>query len=305
MNLLLTGADGQLGAELRPLLKARGSLVSCTRWGGARDRALDLSDHAALAALLDEVRPAVIVNAAAYTAVDRAESEPEVAHAVNGDAPGLMARWAASNNAALLHFSTDYVFDGRKASPYLEDDPVAPINAYGNSKLDGENQVIASACKHLIMRTSWVYASHGQNFPLKMLQLARERDQLQVVSDQMGRPTWAANLARYAIAALDRGLLAGPSGILHAADAGACSWFEFAGAIFDTAVKLGLLDKAPALREVGSDAFPTAARRPASSVLATGRLRKLLAIEPMPQREALAQCLAELPSGPTAHTVSD
>ena len=305
MTFLLTGADGQLGSELRPLLQARGTLVSCTRRGGSEDRPLDLADATVLAALLDEVRPSLIVNAAAYTAVDQAESEPDLAHAVNGVAPGLMARWAAENDAALLHFSTDYVFDGRKASPYLEDDPVAPINAYGRSKLEGERQIAASACKHLVMRTSWVYASHGQNFLLKMLELARDRDHLQVVSDQIGRPTWAGNLARYAVTAVDRGLLAAPSGIVHAADAGACSWFEFAGAIFETAVSLGLLDQAPALQEVGSDAFPTAARRPASSVLATGRLRKLLAIEPAAQRAALAQCLSELRATPTANMVSD
>jgi len=296
MRILLTGADGQLGRELRPLLAERGELVVTTRQGQGDALPLDMAEPAALERLLDEVEPELIFNAAAYTAVDQAESEPELALAVNGEAPGAMGRWAARHGAGLVHFSTDYVFDGRKASPYLETDTVHPINRYGESKLAGERALAASACRQVTLRTSWVYASHGRNFLLKMLELARERDELAVVSDQVGRPTWAANLARYALAAVDGGMLDDEGEgalLLHAADAGALSWFEFSRLIFDTAVSLGVLERAPALREVGSDAFPAVARRPASSVLATGRLRQRLALDPMAVKAAVNACLGE------------
>jgi dTDP-4-dehydrorhamnose reductase len=296
MRILLTGADGQLGRELRPLLRGRGELLATTRSGDGADAALDLADPDALRRVLYEHRPELIFNAAAYTAVDRAEDEPELALQVNGTAPGAMASWAQASGAGLVHFSTDYVFDGRKSSPYLEDDPVRPINRYGESKLAGEQALQASGCRHLTLRTSWVYASHGQNFVLKMLELARERDRLSVVSDQVGRPTWAANLARYALAAVDQGLLdddAPEASLLHAADAGAYSWFEFSRLIFDTAVGLKLLAQAPEVQEVGSDAFPTVAQRPASSVLGTGRLRRRLGVEPATVKASLAACLGE------------
>lgn len=298
MRILLTGADGQLGRELRPLLEGRGQLLTTTRLGSDTDRALDLSDADAIMHVLHDYKPTLIVNAAAYTAVDKAESEPDLAQLVNGRGPQLLAEWAAEADAALVHFSTDYVFDGRKASPYLETDQVNPINRYGETKLSGERAVQAAGCRYLILRTSWVYASHGQNFLLKMLELARTRDELAVVSDQVGRPTWAGNLARYAIAAVDQGLLeetGSEARVLHAADAGAYSWFEFSRLIFETAVGLGLLDRAPEVREVGSDAFPSVARRPASSVLGTGLLRRRLGLDPMPVKDAVAACLGELP----------
>jgi len=297
MRILLTGADGQLGSELRPLLAGRGEVLATTMDGAGADQALNLADAAALLRLLRDYQPSLIINAAAYTAVDRAESEPELAHRVNGQAPGLLADWAAEADAALVHFSTDYVFDGRKASPYLETDQVHPINRYGETKLAGERAIQASGCRHVILRTSWVYASHGQNFVLKMLELARTRDELSVVSDQVGRPTWAANLARYALAAVDAGLLDEPGQeghLLHAADSGAYSWFEFSRLIFDTALSLGLLDRVPEVREVGSDAFPSVAQRPASSVLGTGLLRRRLALDPAPVKESVAACLGEL-----------
>ncbi len=297
MRILLTGADGQLGLELRPLLAQRGELL-CTTLDGADDTtALDLLAPNDLEALLAEYRPDLVMNTAAYTAVDRAESEPGLAQAVNAEAPARLGAWAASSGAGVVHFSTDYVFDGRKASPYVESDPVAPLNVYGATKLAGERALRDSGCRQAVLRTSWVYASHGENFVLKMLELARERDELQVVSDQVGRPTWAANLARYALAAVDAGLLddPGPSaGLLHAADAGAYSWFEFSRLIFDTAESLGLIDAAPTLRETGSDAFPRPARRPASSVLGTGLLRRRLGLEPATVKDSLQACLGEL-----------
>lgn len=297
MRLLLTGADGQLGRALTPQLAQRGDVEATTLLGVEGTRVLDLADAGSLRAALDEVSPDLIFNAAAYTAVDRAESEPELAHAINATAPGVMAAWAADHGAGLVHFSTDYVFDGRKGAPYVEDDPTAPLNQYGASKLAGEQAVAASGCRHVILRTSWVYASQGENFVLKMLELARDRDVLNVVSDQVGRPTWAGNLARYALAAVDAGIMDDTepgARLLHAADAGAQSWFEFARLVFETAASLSLLEATPDVREVGSDAFPTVARRPASSVLGTGRLRKRVGVDPMPVRDALRQCLQEL-----------
>lgn len=297
MRILLTGADGQLGREARPLLEARGEVL-CTTLDGVDDtEALDLADASALEDLLARFAPTLVFNAAAYTAVDQAEDDSELAHAINREAPDRLARWAAMTGAGVLHFSTDYVFDGRKGAPYVETDPVAPINVYGHSKLAGERAIQASGCRHVILRTSWVYASHGSNFVLKMLELARERESLSVVSDQVGRPTWAANLARYALAALDAEVLDDAEvSLLHASDAGAMSWFEFAKLIFDSAQALGLVDTAPALREVGSDAFPTRARRPASTVLGTGLLRARVGHDPIPVRESLPACLAELNS---------
>lgn len=301
MRILLTGADGQLGSELRPRLAGRGELLCTTLTGGDGTEALDISDGDALRSLLERFSPDLVFNAAAYTAVDRAEDEPELAQAVNATAPGVMAAWAARCGAGLVHVSTDYVFDGRKGAPYVETDLPGPLNRYGASKLAGEQAVAASGCRHVILRTSWVYASHGNNFLLKMLELGRARDAVSVVSDQVGRPTWAANLARYAIAVVDAGLLddatddpGAPANLLHAADSGAMSWFEFSRLIFDTAVDLGLLESAPVLREVGTDAFPAPARRPASSVLGTGRLRERLGIEPATVRDSVSECLLEL-----------
>jgi dTDP-4-dehydrorhamnose reductase len=299
MRLLLTGADGQLGRALEPLLAERGEVVATTLEGVDNTLALDLTDAAAVNAMLEDVRPQLIFNAAAYTAVDRAESEPQLAGAINAEAPGIMATWARAHDAGLVHFSTDYVFDGRKGAPYVESDATLPLNVYGASKLAGERAVAASGCRQVTLRTSWVYASRGDNFVLKMLDLARNRDSLQVVSDQVGRPTWAGNLARYALAAVDAGLLEDSSpetAVLHAADAGAQSWFEFARLIFETAVALSLLEAAPEVREVGTDAFPTVARRPASSVLGTGRLRQRVGVDPEPVRDSLYRCLKELPT---------
>lgn len=295
MRILLTGADGQLGREARPLLEAQGEVLCTTLEGVANSEALDFGDPSALDDLLKRFEPDLIFNAAAYTAVDHAEDDSELAHLINGDAPARLARWAAKQSAGLVHFSTDYVFDGRKGSPYVETDPVAPINVYGQSKLAGERAIQDSGCHHVILRTSWVYASHGSNFVLKMLELARDRDQLSIVSDQVGRPTWAANLARYGLAAWSSGALEDTTvSLVHASDAGAMSWFEFARLIFENAQALELIEMSPKLREVGTDAFPTRARRPASSVLGTGLLRERVGCDPVPVRESLRACLAEL-----------
>jgi dTDP-4-dehydrorhamnose reductase len=189
VNILLTGKNGQVGWELQRTLQPVGKVAAFSHAG------LDLADAAAIRSKLDEVRPDVIVNAAAYTAVDKAESEPELAHEVNAVAPALLAQEAARRGALLIHYSTDYVYDGAKAAPYVESDKTNPLGAYGRSKLAGEEGIRASGCDHLIFRTSWVYAARGANFLRTILRLAAEREELRIVMDQIGAPTWARLIA--------------------------------------------------------------------------------------------------------------
>ena len=215
MRVMLTGSRGQLGTDLARELQGRAQVV-------AHDRAsLDLADPAAIAARVAEARPDVIVNAAAYTAVDRAESDEAAARAVNATAPALLAAEARKAGALLVHYSTDYVFDGTKGSPYVETDPTSPINAYGRTKLEGEGAIAASGCDHAILRTSWVYAPHGANFMLTMLRLAATRPELRIVADQRGAPTSTRQLARATLALLSNlERTRASSGIYHATAAG-------------------------------------------------------------------------------------
>ena len=208
MNTLLTGAAGQLGSELMPLLSARGHVTATDRskspqaadnWIG-----LDITDGGKLEVMLNRLRPSLIVNTAAYTAVDQAETDPEIAFEVNATLPGRLAHWAKRNDSHLLHYSTDYVFNGQTGTPYLETDIPDPQNIYGDSKLAGETAIISSGCKHAILRTSWVYSSHGKNFVLSMLALARRGLDLNIVDDQQGCPTWAHNLALASDAVIDK-----------------------------------------------------------------------------------------------------
>ena len=208
MKLLLLGAGGQVGFELQRALAPLGEVVAATRDGrlpgGASCTRMDLADADALEALLRAIEPDAVVNAAAYTAVDRAEDEPELAHRINADVPARLAAWCATRGALLLHYSTDYVFDGKGTRPYREDDPVAPLGVYGCSKLAGEDAIRASGALHLIFRTAWVYAARGQNFLRTMLRLAHERDVLRVVSDQHGAPTPARWIAAASTLALQQ-----------------------------------------------------------------------------------------------------
>ena len=300
MKILLTGSAGQLGQELLPLLQALGDVQSMDVSPPGPDRGhlqFDLADEGALEVFLNRHRPAVIVNAAAYTAVDRAEEDTELAFAVNASAPGRMARWCERNGSALLHYSTDYVFDGEAGRPYVESDTPSPLNAYGESKFAGELAIQSSGCRHAILRSSWIYSSHGNNFVLKMLELARQRPSLSVVGDQVGCPTWARNLARYSIAAIERCLLGSrtlPNGLLHCADRDETSWFLFATRVFDTAVALGILEKKPDMTEVGSDAFPQPATRPRYSALDTRAMKSALGMKPAGLDLSLLECLKEL-----------
>jgi dTDP-4-dehydrorhamnose reductase len=302
MNILLTGASGQLGQELLPLLARFGNVTTVDR---SVDSAisperlkLDLSDLNRVEVLLNRLRPELVVNAAAYTAVDMVETDSEPAFRINADLPGCIARWAERNGRLLLHYSTDYVFDGQADRPYRETDETGPINVYGESKLAGEWAIVASKCRFIVLRTSWVYSAHGSNFVLSMLRLARERPELRIVSDQTGCPTWARNLAGVSAKVVDR-LLKYKSdskndGLYHYCDNTIITWYDFARSIFSTASDLGLLDEIPRMSPLKSSQYPQLAQRPGFSVLDTTAIRDTFGVESMGLNESLAACLQEI-----------
>ncbi|WP_411834264.1 dTDP-4-dehydrorhamnose reductase [Pseudoxanthomonas mexicana] len=298
MRILLLGANGQVGHELRRSLRPLGEVVSATRAGlleGQPCRKADFDEPEALPALVDAVEPDCVVNAAAYTAVDKAESEPEAAYRANAIAPGVLARACAARGIPLVHYSTDYVFDGRGTRPYREDDPVAPLGIYGASKLAGERAIVEAGGRHHIFRTAWVYGWHGHNFMRTMLRLGAERDALRVVADQVGSPTPAWLIADVTARLLQRGHEFAP-GIRHLTASGLTSWHGFAEAIFAEAVQRGLLARAPQVAPIATADYPTPAARPAYSCLDTGRLEQELA-EPLPSwRDALGRTFAEAPA---------
>jgi dTDP-4-dehydrorhamnose reductase len=283
VKILLLGANGQVGFELARSLAPLGELVCATRSGvlpgGAPCAAVDLAQPESLATALDAIAADVIVNAMAYTAVDRAEDEPQAAQRINAQALAEIGAHAAAHNALVVHYSTDYVFDGAGSRPYRENDATAPIGVYGRSKLDGENALHASACDHLILRTAWVYAARGHNFLRTMLRLARECEELRIVGDQRGAPTPARLIAAATATALAR-LLARRAGerdkrlgTYHLCASGQCTWFDFAGAIFARAQAAGLIERAPRLMPISTADYPTPARRPAWSVLDCSKIR--------------------------------
>lgn len=265
MRILLTGRNGQVGWELERLLAQVGEVIALDR------QQLDLGDDASIRRATRAAAPDVIVNAAAYTAVDRAESEPALASAVNGTAPGILAEEARRCDALLVHYSTDYVFDGEKGVPYREDDPPSPLSVYGRSKLQGEQAIQASGCRHLILRTGWVYAARGSNFVRTVLRLARERGELRVVGDQTGSPTSARELAAATAALLAQGPPA--DGIYHLSAAGQTSWYDYALAI----VSLAGLTETKVWR-IATAEYPTAARRPRYSVLSNEKIHNAAGI---------------------------
>jgi dTDP-4-dehydrorhamnose reductase len=276
VTILLLGANGQLGQELRRALAPLGSMVSTTRSGALPDgtacEVADFDQPASLAALLDRVQPTVVVNAAAYTAVDRAEEDRDAAFRANAEAPGVMARWCAQAGVPLVHYSTDYVFDGQGTRPYREDDTTAPLGVYGASKLAGEEAIRAAGGRHLIFRAAWVYASHSANFLRTMLRVGAERDVLRVVADQIGTPTPAALIADVTAQALQHdGAL---SGTWHLTAKGETSWHGFAEAIFAEAVAAGMLPRAPKVEAITTAEYPTPAKRPAYSHLDVAKLEQ-------------------------------
>ena len=284
-KILLTGCVGQLGRELKRSLACLGELVAC-------DRAqLDLADPEALRDAVRAIAPTAIVNAAAYTAVDKAEAEPGVAEAINAAAPGILAAEARRLGALLIHYSTDYVFDGAKSAPYTEDDIPAPLSVYGRSKRAGELAITASGARHLVFRTSWVYGLHGANFMKTMLRLGSERDELRVVGDQIGAPTWTRHLADTTALILARRDV--PSGLYHLAAAGATSWHGYAEAIFLEAKRAGLLEKSPVVHRITSADYPLPAARPANSRLDCSRFQDDFGLVLPDWRTGLIDCLAD------------
>ncbi|EIL98438.1 dTDP-4-dehydrorhamnose reductase [Rhodanobacter thiooxydans] len=279
MRILLLGANGQLGRTFLDQggLATRGSLFVASRdgalAGGGRGEIADLSAPESLPALLDRVRPDLIVNAAAYTAVDRAEQEEALATRVNGEAVGVLGHWAVAHGALVIHYSTDYVFDGKQSQPYAVDAPTGPLGAYGRSKLAGEQALRDSGADHLILRTAWVYAAHGHNFLRTMQRLGAERDELRVVADQHGAPTDTGLIVQGTLAALDRWLqskgVQRPAlvGTHHLVASGATTWHGFASAIFDEAQARGLLPHPPRVMAIATTDYPTPAVRPAWSLL--------------------------------------
>ncbi len=293
MKILLLGANGQVGHELRRSLVPLGEIVCATRNGQMSDASAceigDFDQPQSLAALVERIAPDIVVNAAAYTAVDRAESEREAAFRANAEAPGALARACAERNALLVHYSTDYVFDGTGTRPYREDDPTAPLGVYGESKLAGEQAIRDSGCRHMIFRTAWVYAAHGKNFMLTMLRLARERNELRVVADQVGTPTPAALIADVTAAVLAQPFR--DSGIWHLTATGQASWHGFADAIVDEAHARGLIERKPAVTPIATADYPTPARRPAYSCLDTSKLAHDFAIDLPEWRQGLSRVM--------------
>ncbi len=295
MKILLLGKGGQVGWELQRALATLGELVALDF--DSTDFSADFSKPESLAATIRTIAPQIIVNSAAHTAVDKAESEPELARAINATAPGVLAREAASCGAWLLHYSTDYVFDGSGTKPWVEDSPTGPLSVYGRTKLEGEQAIRASGCRHLILRTSWVYAARGGNFAKTMLRLAKERDQLSVIDDQIGAPTGAELLADLSAHAL-RSALQRPevAGTYHAVAAGETSWHGYASHVIDFARRAGQPIKvaATAISAVPTTAFPTPAKRPASSRMATNKLRDTFGVTLPDWRVGVDRMLTEV-----------
>lgn len=292
LKILLTGRNGQVGAELTRLLPRLGEVVALGR------EQLDLTKRGEIRRTILEIQPKIIVNAAAYTNVDQAEREEALALAINAEAPGWMAEEAKKIGALLVHYSTDYVFDGSKSTPYREEDPPNPINAYGRTKLAGEQAIAAAGVPHLILRTEWVYATHGRNFLLTILRLATQREELRIVRDQIGSPTWSREIARATTEVLEQQLqqdglesaLSQHGGTYHMTAAGMTNWYEFALAVLEEAARVpagtpwfkAATSGKPLITRrvipVTTSEYPTPAHRPAYSVLSNSRLQEIFGI---------------------------
>ncbi|MEX3954857.1 dTDP-4-dehydrorhamnose reductase [Trinickia sp. EG282A] len=290
-TILVTGTNGQVGFELARTLQGLGRIVALDRSG------LDLSKLDQVRSVVREVRPALIVNPAAYTAVDKAETEFDLAMRINGEAPGVLAEEAKRLDAALIHYSTDYVFDGQKPSPYLEEDPTDPQNAYGKSKLAGETAIEAVGGKYLVFRTSWVYGARGKNFLLTMLRLGRERPELKVVADQFGAPTWSNTIAALTAHILAQSQIANDerqwwgerSGVYHMTASDSTSWHGFASSIF----ALAKLQSRPNVLPIPASDYPTPAKRPVNSRMSNDKLVNVFGLRPPRWDDALKLCLEQ------------
>lgn len=297
-KILLTGKNGQVGWELQRNLPAIGEVVAL----GTSE--MNLADVDAIRRMVRSIRPDIIINPAAYTAVDKAESDIESAMAVNGIAPGILAEEALRLGAILVQYSTDYVFDGNKPAPYTEDDMPNPQSVYGRTKLAGELAIRASGCKHLILRTSWVYGVHGGNFLKTVLRLAKERNELRIVADQFGAPTWARDLAQATASALgswqERNWDNSLSGLYHLTAGGRTNWHHYAEEIVHLArgYDADLAAKQLDIHAIATHEYPVSARRPANSVLANNKITRAFGIQLPAWQDSLAACMQELYAQP-------
>jgi dTDP-4-dehydrorhamnose reductase len=307
--ILLIGTNGQVGRELNIMLPRVGEVTALDR------QRLDLTQPEEIRRAIRTFHPAFIINAAAYTAVDKAESEESVARAINAEAPGVMAEEAKKIGATLIHYSTDYVFDGAKTTPYAEDDPTNPKNAYGRTKLEGERAIQASGARYLIFRTAWVYATEGRNFLLTILRLATQREEIKIVRDQIGAPTLNSEIAAATtnilarISSAEGGLRSSPdvSGIYHMTAGGETTWYDFTNAILEEAAKTpesahwfaaatsGLPFIVRRVIPITADEYPTPARRPAYSVLSNARLNRTFSLQLPDWRKQLQSVFANPP----------
>ncbi|WP_207000527.1 dTDP-4-dehydrorhamnose reductase [Trinickia mobilis] len=292
-TIFVTGTAGQVGFELLRSLQGLGRVVAADR------STFDLSDFDKLAHVVREVKPQLIFNAAAYTAVDQAESDAGTAQRVNGEAPGVLAEEARRIGAALIHYSTDYVFDGSKDGVYGEDDATNPLNVYGMTKLQGERAIEQVGGKHLVFRTSWVYGTRGRNFLRTMMRLAQDRSELSVVADQVGAPTWSATIAAMSAQIATQVLFehfddahwwAQHAGVYHLTAGGSTSWAGFAEAIFASMQA----EARPAVKPISTDDYPTPARRPRNSRLSNAKLTSVFSAHPPDWRDALSLCMSNL-----------
>ena len=289
-TILVTGVSGQVGFELLRMLQGLGRVVPCDR------STLDLSDLDRVRTFVRDMKPSLIVNPAAYTAVDKAETDVDAARRLNVEVPRVFAEEAARSGSPLIHYSTDYVFDGTKAGAYVEADAPNPQNVYGATKLEGEQAIAATGCAHLILRTSWVYGRRGRNFLLTMLKLGSERPELRVVADQVGAPTWAktiaavtAHIVAQGAAAADRDWWTRRTGVYHLTSAGETSWCGFAEAIFAVA----MASTGPRVVPIPSRDYPTPAKRPANSRMSLDKLSNTFGLNMPDWSDALRLCLQE------------
>ncbi len=289
MKVLVTGSTGQLAGDLIPLLERSGHSVT-----GFASSALDITDAERVGFEAARLRPGCIINTAAYTKVDRAEKERERAFAVNRDGAGNLARAASAVGAPLVHISTDFVFDGMKATPYIEEDPTGPLSAYGESKLAGEEEILKTLPEHYIIRTSWLYGARGSNFVKTILRLANDRDAIRVVYDQAGTPTWAGDLAEAVVTVVDA-IEAGTLdyGIYNYSNEGIASWYDFAEAVVEESRRMGATLKCRTIEPVRTSEYPTPAKRPAYSVLDKQKIKKTFGISIPHWRASLVKMLEE------------
>lgn len=294
MKILLLGKNGQVGWQLQRALAPLGEIVALER----KDAGGDLADPQGLAAAVRAAKPQVIVNAAAYTAVDKAESEPQLARLINTEAPAALAREAAASGALLVHYSTDYVFDGSGSAPWQESDATGPLNVYGATKLAGEQAIAASGCAHLTFRTSWVYAAHGDNFIKTMLRLAATRERLTVIDDQKGAPTGAELIADVTAHVISQTLQQpAKAGLYHLTAAGEASWFDYAQYVLALARQArpqGVKTAAGGVQPIASSQYPAAARRPLNSRLDTRRLQAAFGLQMPPWQQGVTRVLREI-----------